>query len=193
MCHSSSGVCAGQVRAHTCAQTSFKIRQTQREASVPCSPDGLTPASIFCWFYWGNHRAFFSSPIPLHLWKNSCHLTRCPQNLPPARLWATELVTAPCDKGQDVSSGVAEGVCTDVPMQGMILHSLLLQGCNRSQSASPTSPADTCVKFIILFAALFQDNWDVNVWAVSTARAVRPPRKLRPQNDCKWKAFFFPF
>lgn len=158
MCHSSSGVCAGQVRAHTCAQTSFKIRQTQREASVPCSPDGLTPASIFCWFYWGNHRAFFSSPIPLHLWKNSCHLTRCPQNLPPARLWATELVTAPCDKGQDVSSGVAEGVCTDVPMQGMILHSLLLQGCNRSQSASPTSPADTCVKFIILFAALFQDN-----------------------------------
>lgn len=89
MCHSSSGVFWADTAqmgwtgksSHSCTDlpVCFKIRQTQREASVPYSPDGLTPASIF-WFHQGNHRAFFSSPIPFHLWKNSCHLKRCPQN-----------------------------------------------------------------------------------------------------------------
>lgn len=143
----------------------FKIRQTQREASVPHSPDGLTPAIIFCWFHQGNHRAFFSFPIPLHLWKNSCRLTRCPQTSASCKAvghsvhGCQPLVTkGSAGAGQDVSIGMAVCVCTDVPVQGMILHSLMLEGCNSLELASPTSHTDTRVKFIILFAALFQDN-----------------------------------
>lgn len=131
---------------------------------MPHSPDGLTPANIFCWSHWGNHKAFFSSPMPLHLWKNSCHLTRCPQKSASCKVVGLSVVvTAPCDKGQCQSSAGClnrhGSVCLHrCSMQGMILHSLLLQECNRSESVSPAPHTDTRVKFIILFAALFQDN-----------------------------------
>lgn len=135
MCPSGSGVCWAETAqmgwagksSHTCTDlpTCFKIRRTQREASVPCSPDGLTPASIFFCFHWGNHKAFFSSPIPLHLWKNNCHLTRCPQNSAPCKAeghsvgwWQPHVTKGSTRAGQDVSTGMAVCVCTDVPMQG---------------------------------------------------------------------------
>lgn len=67
------------------------------------------------------------------------------------------------EAGQDVLIAVVVFVCTDVPVPGMFLHHLLLEERNRLELASPTSHADTHVKFIIVFAVLFQDNGDVNV------------------------------
>ena len=67
------------------------------------------------------------------------------------------------EAGQGVSIAVVVFVCTDVPAPGMFLHRLLLEERNRLESASPTSHVDTRVKFIIVFAVLFQGNRDVNV------------------------------
>lgn len=67
------------------------------------------------------------------------------------------------EAGQDASVAAVVFVCTDVPAPGTFLHRLLLEKRNRLESASPTSHVGTRVKFIIVFAVLFQDNRDVNV------------------------------
>lgn len=64
---------------------------------------------------------------------------------------------------QDVSTATGAFVCRGVPVPGMFLHPLPLEERNRLESASLTAHVDTCVKFITVFAVLFQDNRDVNV------------------------------
>lgn len=54
-------------------------------------------------------------------------------------------------------------VCTDALVPGVFLHRLLLEESNRLELACLASHIDTRVKFIIIFAVLFQDNQDVNV------------------------------